>query len=98
MAASTRLKGRESAFSAAARRFPQSEFLILRLMDRSEAFCDMCEELAEAEDALSKVYTVAVELRETMGAEWQELISRLTEEVGTALQDKEGLVKPRPNG
>lgn len=58
----------------------------------------MCEELAEAEDALSKVYTVAVELRETRGAEWQELISRLTEEVGTALQDKEGLVKPRPNG
>ncbi|WP_292717229.1 hypothetical protein [Mesorhizobium sp.] len=47
---------------------------------------------------MSKVYTVAVKLHGTRGAEWQELISMLTEEVGTAPQDKEGLVKPRPNG
>ena len=50
---------KREAFSAAFRRFPQFELAIRRLMGRSEAFCDMCEELAEAEVALSTVDKVA---------------------------------------
>jgi hypothetical protein len=36
----------------ATRRFPRAEFAIRRLMNLSEAFCDMCEELADAEALL----------------------------------------------
>ena len=86
---------KREAFSAALRRYPQFELAIRRLMARSEAFCDMCEELAEAELALSTVDKVAPALREARRAEWQELIDRLVAEVGTALLDKDIVVKPR---
>ena len=89
--------GKREAFSAALRRFPQFELAIRRLMARSEAFCDMCEELAEAELALSRIDKVAPELREARRAEWQELIDRLVGEVGAALYDKDVVVKPRPD-
>ena len=56
-------------------------------MNRSEAFCDMCEELAEAELALSNVS--ASPLHETRRAEWQELVDRLVAEVGNALRESE---------
>jgi hypothetical protein len=55
----------------------------------------MCEELAEAELALSKVDRVASAVREARRAEWQDLIDRLVAEVGTALLDKDIVVKPR---
>jgi hypothetical protein len=87
--------GKREAFSAALRRFPQFELAIRRLMARSEAFCDMCEELAEAEVALATVNKVAPALREARRAEWQDLIDRLVAEVGTALLDKDVVVKPR---
>jgi hypothetical protein len=86
---------KREAFSAAFRRFPQSELAIRRLMDRSEAFRDMCEELADAEAALSKVDGVPSALREARKAEWQDLVDRLVGEVGTALQDKDVVVRPR---
>jgi hypothetical protein len=87
--------GRREAFSAAFRRFPQFELAIRRLIDRSEAFADMCEELAVAEVALSTVDKVPPALREARRAEWQELVDRLVGEIGTALQDKDVVVKPR---
>jgi hypothetical protein len=89
--------GKREAFSAALRRFPQFELAIRRLMARSEAFCDMCEELAEAELALSKVDRVPLALREARRAEWQDLIERLVAEVGAALHDKDVVVRPRPD-
>jgi hypothetical protein len=89
--------GKREAFSAALRRFPQFELAIRRLMARSEAFCDMCEELAEAEMALSKVDRVPSGLRDARRAEWQDLIERLVAEVGAALLDKDVVVKPRPD-
>jgi hypothetical protein len=88
---------KREGFSAALRRFPQFELAIRRLMGRSEAFCDMCEELAEAELALSTVGKVAPALREARKAEWQELIDRLVAEVEAALLDKDVVVKPRPD-
>jgi len=81
--------GKEQAFSAAVRRFPQAEFAIRKLMTRSEAFCDICEELAEAEWALSKVPEVPPALREARRAEWQELVDRLVAEVAAALRESE---------
>jgi hypothetical protein len=95
MALESGATGRREAFSAAIRRFPRSELAIRRLMGRSEAFCDMCEELAEAEMALSKVDKIAPALREVRRSEWQELVDRLVAEVGAALQDKDVVVKPR---
>jgi hypothetical protein len=86
---------KREAYSAAFRRFPHFELAIRRLMGRSEAFRDMCDELAEAEMALLKVDKVSPALREARRAEWQELIDRLVKEVEAALQDKDVVVKPR---
>ncbi|WP_192179786.1 hypothetical protein [Mesorhizobium amorphae] len=73
------------AVSAAVRRFPQFELTVHRLMDRSETFRDMCEELADAELALSRVEELPTALREARRSEWQELVDRLTGEVGAVL-------------
>ncbi|CAN7182738.1 hypothetical protein LJN214_000361 [Mesorhizobium sp. LjNodule214] len=76
---------RQRAVSAAVRRFPQFELAIHRLMDRSEGFQDMCEELAEAELALSRIEKVPPAVRESRRAEWQEPVDRLVGEVGAVL-------------
>ncbi|TIO04218.1 MAG: hypothetical protein E5X89_31430 [Mesorhizobium sp.] len=76
---------RQRAVSAAVRRFPQFELAIHRLMNRSEGFRDMCEELAEAELALSRIDNVPLASRESRRAEWQELVDRLVGEVGAVL-------------
>ncbi|MER8900800.1 hypothetical protein [Mesorhizobium sp. M0772] len=76
---------RYRAVSAAVRRYPQFELTIHRLMDRSESFRDICEELADAEFALSKVDEAPPALREARRAEWQELFDRLVKEVGAAV-------------
>jgi hypothetical protein len=88
---------RQKAVSAAVRRFPQFELAIHRLMDRCENFREMCEELAEAEWALSTVDLVPPALREARRAEWQELVDRLVAEVGAALQDKDVVTRPHAN-
>ena len=75
------------AFAAAARWFPRSEFAIRKLMSHSEAFRDMCEELAEAERALENVSGIPLYLREARRAEWQELIDGLVAEIGEALRE-----------
>jgi hypothetical protein len=80
------LSGKEKGLAAATRRFPDAEFSIRKLMAHSEAFCDMCEELAEAEFALSKVPEARPELREARRAEWQELVDLLAAEVEAALR------------
>jgi hypothetical protein len=87
--------GRERGYAVAVRRFPQAEFAIRKLMSRSESFCDMCEELAEAEFALSKVPGTPPELCEARRSEWQELVDRLVAEVRTALRESEAW-KHRP--
>jgi len=67
------------------RRLGRFELTIHRLMDRSESFRDICQELADAEFALSKVAEAPLALREARRAEWQELVDRLVEEVGAAV-------------
>jgi hypothetical protein len=91
-----RASDRQRAISAAVRRFPQFELAIHRLMDRSETFRDMCEELAEAELALSRVDQVSPAVREARRAEWRELVDRLVGEVGAVL-DTDAAEKSRFN-
>ncbi|WP_442580555.1 hypothetical protein ACSBOB_00685 [Mesorhizobium sp. ASY16-5R] len=78
---------RKQAFTAAARRFPDAEFAIRKLMTDSETFRDICEELAEAEWALTSVAETPAALRDARKIEWQELIDRLAAELATVLQE-----------
>lgn len=92
---------RQRAILAAVRRFPQFELAIHRLIVRSESFLEICEELADAELALSSVdKTTTTALVEARRAEWQELVDRLVGEVGEAVRDSEAArnwgVNPRP--
>jgi len=99
MTKTDRSAGRTRAVSAAVRRFPRFELTIHRLMDRSESFRDMCEELADAELALSKVDEVRLELREPWRVEWEELVDRLAGEVEAVLNTDTGRklgTTPRP--
>ena len=75
----------DRAFDAAARRFPQAEFTIRRLMRSSEAFREICEELAEAEVALAKVPESVAALCEARRREWQELVDELVRELEKTL-------------
>ncbi|WP_199739649.1 hypothetical protein [Sinorhizobium meliloti] len=95
MARNNDLAGKEQAFLAAARRFPQSELAIRRLMGVSEDFCDLCGELAEAEQALARVPQFAAQKREERQREWQELVDCLVVEIGEVLAEH-GRVKPDP--
>lgn len=93
MAKNNDLTGKEQAFLTASRRFPQAEFAIRRLMSMSEDFCDLCEELVLAEQALARVPQSAAELQEQRQCEWQELIDCLVGEIGEALAEH-GMWKP----
>ncbi len=73
-------------YLAAVRRFPQSEFAIGRLINQSETFRDICEELAEAEAVLSKYLDATHELHEARRQEWQEVVDRLVAEVAASLR------------
>jgi hypothetical protein len=91
---------RRKAVSAAVRWFPQFELTIHRLMDRDDAFRDMCEELAEAELALSRVNDVPPAWREARRVEWEDLVQRLVGEVGAVILKTDAVarsrVTPRP--
>lgn len=76
----------DRAFDAAARRFPQSEFTIRRLLRSSESFRDLCEELAEAELALARVPENVATLCEARQREWQELVDELVSELEMTLK------------
>ena len=99
MAKEDKSAGRTRAISAAVRRFPRFELTIYRLVERSESFRDMCEELAEAESALSMVDKMPPTLREARRAEWHELVDRLVGEVGAVLKTdaiRTSAIIPRP--
>ena len=89
MAGQSHQASREPVVRTVVRRFPFAEFAIRKHMNRSEAFCDMCEELAEAELALRKVSELPPEIREARRIEWQELVDRLVAEIAAALREGE---------
>lgn len=82
---------KRAALAAALRRYPQLELAIRRLFDAEEGFRDICEELSEAELALSKVGDLPIALREARRSEWEELVERLARELETAVRNREVL-------
>ncbi len=56
-------------------------------MLRDQDFCDMCEELAEAELALQATEALPMRVREARTAEWAASIDRLTAEIARALKE-----------
>lgn len=76
--------------SEVARRFPHFEFAAHELMERRESFRDMCEELLEAEMALSNVENEPKDVREARRAEWQACIARSLAELEEELRKYNG--------
>lgn len=91
MAIGSNPTGREAGFSVATRRFPRAEFTIRKLMNQSEAFRDICEELADAEWALAHVPEAPATLHEARTTEWQGLVDRLADELATALRQHDAI-------
>jgi hypothetical protein len=81
----------EPAYQAAVQRFPQAEFAIRKLMSGSEAFSDMCAELAEAEQALSNVPPGSS--HDDRRTEWQLLVNSLVREIEQALRENDPLAR-----
>jgi hypothetical protein len=81
-------KERQSAGAAAVlRRFPFGRCTIEDLRAHSEDFRDMCEELADAEQALLAADVLPLPIREERRAEWVATIERLTAEIESALNE-----------
>lgn len=74
------------AFEAAAKRFPHAEFTILRLIRSRDSFRELCEELADAEIALSKVPECVAAHREARQREWEEIVDELLLEISNTLE------------
>ncbi len=77
---------KQRAFAAATRRFPTFELAIKRLVETDETFLEICDELVEAELALSTVNDAPASIRTARRVEWQDLIDRLSAEVSAALR------------
>jgi hypothetical protein len=88
-------KGKRAGLSAAIRRYPLFELAIRRLIDADEGFRDICEELADAEVALSKVDDLPAALREARRTEWQELVDRLAGELKSAVESRVAFLRSR---
>ena len=67
-------------------RFPTERRAIEQLATQSEDFCDMCEELADAELGLRAARMLPSDIRGERTAEWTGLINRLLGEIAKALQ------------
>ena len=78
---------RKAGEAAALRRFPAERRTIEELLLRDDDFCDMCEELAEAELAQRAAELLPPTVREERTAEWAASIDRLTAEIARALKE-----------
>jgi hypothetical protein len=80
---------KRAGLAAALRRHPRRELAIRRLFDADEGFRDICEELSDAELALSQVDDLPAAMRAARRAEWQELVERLARELETTVRERE---------
>jgi len=71
---------------AATRRFPSEGQLIVKMMNRSESFRGLCDDLAEAERALAATDQMPEAFRRDRRAECQEWVESLTNEIKQALR------------
>lgn len=74
-----------NALAAALRRFPDHAAEIRRLVETSEDFREMCEDLALAEEVLAATDHVGPALREERRTEYEDLIGALAKEIQDAL-------------
>lgn len=65
------------------------------MIETDQTFRDMCEELAEAEAALSRVDQLPPPIRAARSAEWEDLVGRLAREVEAALREKQAVAQSR---
>ncbi|MDW6021086.1 hypothetical protein SAZ10_04840 [Mesorhizobium sp. BAC0120] len=79
----------------AVRRFPELELTIRRMFEADQGFREMCEELVEAETALSRVEQLPEPKRAARKAEWQDLVARLTREIEVALRENQAFAQSR---
>jgi hypothetical protein len=77
----------EAGVVAALRRFPADRKAIEELILRDGDFRDMCDELAEAEGALSAVEQLPTAVRAERTAEWVASIEHLAFEIARALRE-----------
>ncbi|HWK67030.1 MAG TPA: hypothetical protein VNS34_19050 [Rhizobiaceae bacterium] len=87
-----------AALSAAVRRFPDFELTIRRMIEKDRTFRDICEELAEAEAALSRVAQLPPPIRAARRAEWEDLVGRLVREIEAALRENQAATRSRGGG
>ena len=78
---------RKAGEIAVLQRFPAERRAIEDLAAQSEDFCDMCEELADAEMALQAAQTLPAGLRAERTAEWTASIDRISAEIARALRN-----------
>lgn len=76
--------------TAVLRRFPGERQKIETLLARDSDFCDLCEELAQAEFALQATETLPPPIRAERSAEWTASIDRLTEGIARTLRETKG--------
>jgi hypothetical protein len=73
--------------AAVARHFPEFEFAVHELMERSERFRDMCEELIEVDSVLSRIDSEPSPPQgEPIRADWQACLDRLLAEFEAELR------------
>lgn len=76
-----------NGLAAASRRFPAHSAKIRQLMEASENFREMCEDLAFAENAAAAIDHLAPSVRERRRTEYEDLIEELVKEIQDALRE-----------
>ncbi|MDF1635288.1 hypothetical protein [Mycoplana sp. MJR14] len=77
----------DGGLASVLRRFPTHAAQIHALMERSENFRTMCEDLALVEQALLTVDQMPPDIRDDRRREFAELVDGLTAEIARALSD-----------
>lgn len=75
-----------NGLTAASRRFPAHSAKIRQLIETSENFREMCEDLAFAENAAAAIDQLAPSVRERRRTEYEDLIEELVKEIQDALR------------
>ncbi|MBD9525108.1 hypothetical protein IB262_35245 [Ensifer sp. ENS02] len=73
--------GGSPGLQAALNRFPDKSLQIRQLLLGRQSFRGLCDDLAVADDALSRVDMYSADLREERRREYEELIEALVQEI-----------------
>lgn len=84
-----------NGLAAASRRLPAHSAEIRQLMEASENFREMCEDLAFAENAVAAIDHLSPPVRERRRTEYEDLIEELVKEIQDALSEAKVMPMPR---